>query len=80
MNENMNIETNYMQIRTDKDGNVIFHHPILNQKLFMIDQWMFYMAQDMDIKDLNWSIKQIDKIYSKFQKRFGSEILDENIE
>lgn len=71
MNENMNIDTNYPQLNVDDDGNIVVHHPILNQKLFQIDQYMLYMSKYMSAKDINWALKQIDNIYNKFEKRFG---------
>lgn len=71
MNDNMNIDTNYAQLNVDDDGNIVIHHPILNQKLFQVDQYMLYMSKYMDTKDINWALKQIDKIHNKFEKRFG---------
>jgi len=79
VNDNPDFETNYMQINVDENGDIVFHHPILNQKLFQVDQYMLYMSKHMNEKQIYWALKQIDKLYSKFEKRFGqSDWYDEN--
>lgn len=79
MNDNPDFETNYMQINVDENGDIVVHHPILNQKLFKVDQYMLYMSKYMSEKQIHWALKQIDKLYGKFEKRFGqSDWYDEN--
>jgi hypothetical protein len=71
MNENTNFETNIPQVNVNDDGTITIHHPILNQKLFQVDQYMLYMSKHMNEKEIYWALKQIDKLYNKFEKRFG---------
>lgn len=74
----MNEDVEPLRLRATEDGHLVIHRPILNEKLYQVDDFMFNMAEELNIEDINWSMRQIDKLYKKFEKRFGSISYEEN--